>query len=142
MTVICAIACLMSIEASADTLRPVKVSSADIGGSLLKDVAVTEGSSGDAASDLVTFTSQDNAFQTGIFKSGPAHEEMTGPLGYPDHEFLYFIAGSVRRTSADGSVLEVGAGEAVTLPEGWIGKFDTRGYTKLYVLYHTGSSHQ
>lgn len=38
-------------------------------------------------------------------------------------------------TSADGSVMVVHAGEAVTLPRGWTGTVDTKGYTKLYATY-------
>jgi uncharacterized cupin superfamily protein len=61
---------------------------------------------------------------------------VKGPAGFPYNEFLYFISGSVTLTSSDGSVMVVHAGEAVTLPKGWTGLYDTQGYTKLYVTYN------
>ncbi|MDR7009378.1 putative cupin superfamily protein [Paraburkholderia strydomiana] len=92
---------------------------------------------GNKTTDVVTFTSSGTAFQTGVYKSGPDHETVEGPRGYLYNEFMYFISGSVKLTSSDGSVMKVRAGEAVTLPSGWTGKFDTEGYSKLYVDYHS-----
>lgn len=86
----------------------------------------------------MTFTSTDTAYQTGVFKSGPLSEEIKGPQGLPYNEFLYFLSGSVKLTSSDGEVMIVNAGEAVTIPKGWTGHFDTAGYTKIYVTYNPG----
>jgi uncharacterized cupin superfamily protein len=133
-----ALTCGMSVMvAQADTIKPMKDSKPDIAGAIfLRKDAVKEIHDGNATTDVVTFTSQDSAFQTGIFKSGPFHEVTKGPQGYPDNEFMYFISGSVTLTSSDGSVMVVHAGEGVTLPRGWTGIFDTQGYTKMYVTYN------
>lgn len=129
--------CIMTaVTAHAETITPVKISKPDIlGGIFERKDAEKEYRNGNSYADVVTFTSKDSTFQTGFYKSGPLHEEIKGPDGYPDNEFLYFISGSVTLTSADGSVVVVNAGEAVTLPKGWTGTFDTQGYTKLYVIH-------
>ena len=132
-----ALACAMFATSSqAEIIKPVKDSKADLAGVMFKRAdAVNETKGGNSTTDVVTFTSRDSAFQTGMFKSGPSHEEVKGPGGFPYNEFLYFISGGARLTSADGSVMVVNAGEAVTIPKGWIGMFDTKGYTKLYTTY-------
>lgn len=123
--------------AHAETVKPIKSSKHDIAGAIFqRNDSVHEDKDGNATTDVVTFSSSDTAFQTGVYKSGPTHEEIKGPQGFPYNEFLYFISGRVRLTSSDGSVMNVNAGEAVTLPKGWIGTFDTQGYTKLYVTYN------
>ncbi|GAB2881361.1 hypothetical protein GCM10027093_15830 [Paraburkholderia jirisanensis] len=128
---------VLSGAAHAEVIKPIKATQTEIAGNLFqrKD-AVHENKNGNATTDVVTFTSKDNAFQTGMYRSGPLHEvdDMAG--GYPYNEFMYFISGSVTLTSADGSVMTVHAGEAVTLPRGWTGTFDTKGYTKMYVTYN------
>lgn len=132
------LACSMTaMTAQADTIRPLKDSKSDIAGAIfLRKDAVKSNEGGGTTTDVVTFTSNDAAFQTGVFKSGPFHEVTKGPPGYPYNEFMYFISGSVTLTSSDGSVMVVKAGEAVTLPRGWTGHFDTQGYTKMYVTYN------
>ncbi|WMT79408.1 cupin domain-containing protein [Bradyrhizobium sp. Ash2021] len=123
--------------AQAETIKPIKASKHDIvGATFLRKDAVHEDKDDNASTDVVTFTSSNAAFQTGVYKSGSAHEEIKGPQGFPYNEFLYFSSGRVRLTSSDGSVMHVNAGEAVTLPKGWTGHFDTQGYTKLYVTYN------
>ena len=127
----------VKVEAAPPVLKPVKVSKSEIAGTIfLRKDAVNESKDGTTTTDVVTFTSGDSAFQTGIYKSGPFHEEIKDASGYPYNEFLYFLSGSVTFTSSDGSVMTVNAGEAVTLPKGWSGTFKTLGYTKLYVTYN------
>ncbi|KVG53737.1 cupin domain-containing protein [Burkholderia territorii] len=129
-------------SAHAETVKPVTMSNTDLAGALLARANASGKSEGnDSGTDVTTFTSTDTAFQTGIYRSGPSHEEIKGPGGLPYNEFLYFLSGSVKLTSADGSVMTVKAGEAVTLPKGWTGHFDTSGYTKLYAVYspHDGN---
>ena len=120
----------------AQTLHPVKVSKGDMAGAIFnRSDAVKKNEDGTPTADVVTYTSADHAYQTGVFKSGPLHEEIKEPQGLPYNEFLYFLSGSVKLTSSDGSSMVVNTGEAVTLPKGWTGQFDTQGYTKLYVTY-------
>lgn len=118
------------------TIKPIKLARSDLDGAVFrrKDAKKsTEG--GTPMIDVVGFTSPDSAYQTGVFKSGPSREVIEGPEGLAYTEFLYFLSGGVTLTSSDGSVMTVGTGEAVTLPKGWTGRFDTQGYTKLYVTY-------
>ena len=53
---------------------------------------------------------------------------------------MFFIEGSIKLTSLDGTVLQVGAGEGVAIPRGWKGHWSTQGYKKYYVTYDSGSS--
>jgi uncharacterized cupin superfamily protein len=127
----------LSGAAHAEVIKPIKATQTEIAGTIFqRNEAVHDNKNGNATTDVVTFTSKDNAFQTGMYKSGPLHEVDNMPGGYPYNEFMYFISGSVTLTSADGSVMTVHAGEAVTLPRGWTGTFDTKGYTKMYVTYN------
>ncbi|KVE07976.1 MULTISPECIES: cupin domain-containing protein [Burkholderia cepacia complex] len=127
----------ISNAACAQTIKPIKASASDLAGAIFArgDAAKQDAAPGHGA-DAVTFTSTDTAFQTGVYRSGPSHEEIAGPQGLPYNEFLYFLSGSVKLTSSDGSVMVVKTGEAVTLPKGWTGHFDTPGYTKLYATYN------
>ncbi len=121
--------------ANAEVIKPVKSSKADIGGAIYaRPTAVKDNANGVASTDVVTYDSQDKAFQTGMYKSGPMREENKAP-GLDHDEFLYFISGGVKLTSPDGSVLTVNAGESVTIPKGWVGIFETAGYSKIYVIY-------
>lgn len=123
--------------AQAETIKPVKESKHEIAGQIFqRPNAVKKTEGGNATTDVTAFTSRDSAFETGMYKSGPAHEEIKGPDGFPYNEFLYFISGGARLTSSDGSVMVVNAGEAVTIPKGWTGHFDTDGYTKMYATYN------
>src|SRR5215475_12950869 len=114
--------------AQTEVLKPIKVTKPEIGGTIFqrKDT-VHENKDGNATTDVVTFTSKDGGYQTGLYQSGPLHET---DKDYPYNEFLYFISGGATMTSTDGSVVTVHAGEAVTIPRGWRGTFDTKGYTK------------
>ncbi|RQR49536.1 DUF861 domain-containing protein [Burkholderia sp. Bp9140] len=126
----------ISSAACAETIKPIKASKSDLAGAIFARAdAVKKEAHGERSADVVTFTSTDTAYQTGVYRSGPSREEIAGPQGLPYNEFLYFLSGSVKLTSSDGSVMVVGTGEAVTLPKGWTGHFDTPGYTKLYVTY-------
>ncbi|MBN3776492.1 DUF861 domain-containing protein [Burkholderia sp. Ac-20345] len=127
---------MTSVDAHAETIKPIKASRSDLAGAIFNRAdAVKKDQGGETSADVATFTSTDNAYQTGVYRSGPSHEEIKGPHGLPYNEFLYFLSGSVKLTSSDGSVMLVKTGEAVTLPQGWTGHFDTPGYTKLYVTY-------
>jgi uncharacterized cupin superfamily protein len=131
---------MFSMSSQAEIIKPLKASTADLAGAVFRRAdAVHESKDGNSTTDVVTFTSKDSAFQTGLFKSGPLHEEIKGPGGFPYNEFLYFISGGARLTSSDGSVIVVSAGETVTIPKGWIGVFDTKGYTKLYTTYDSSA---
>lgn len=135
-TLVAASMCLAGM-AHADVIKPVKSTRSEVRGAIFKgpNARKEPGENGTAAIDAVTYTSQDGAFQTGMYKSGPMREEIAEAPGFPHEEFLHFLSGSVKLTSSDGSSMVVHAGESVTIPKGWTGVFETKGYTKIYVIY-------
>lgn len=136
------IGAVMSVGvAHAEVIKPIKSSRAEIAGTIFKRPdAVKEQVEGTPTVDVVTYTSKDSTFQTGMYKSGPMHEEIKDGPGFPHEEFLYFLSGSVKLTSSDGSSMVVNAGESVTIPKGWTGVFETKGYTKIYVIYDANAA--
>jgi uncharacterized cupin superfamily protein len=52
---------------------------------------------------------------------------------------MFFIAGTVTLTSADGQSLKIGPQEGVFVPRGWRGTWDSTPYRKYYV-YHDESA--
>ncbi len=53
----------------------------------------------------------------------------------PDHETVQLLAGRARLTNADGSSVELTAGDVLTLPKGWSGRWDIlETVRKLYVI--------
>ncbi|WP_244102097.1 cupin domain-containing protein [Burkholderia ambifaria] len=110
---------MTAVDAHAETIKPIKASKSDLAGAIFNRAdAVKKDEGGEPSADVATFTSTDNAYQTGVYRSGPSHEEIKGPHGLPYNEFLYFLSGSVKLTSSDGSVMLVKTGDAVTLPKG------------------------
>ena len=122
--------------ANAQALHPIKDSAADIAGAIFsRPDAVKKERAGHSSTDVVTYTSKDSKYETGMYTASASKFEVKGPKGYPDNEFMLFVKGGVTLTSSDGTVTEVKTGEAVTLPKGWTGAWDTQGYTKFYVTY-------
>lgn len=128
---------ITKVVSASPALQPVKMSKKDIAGSIfLREEAVHDNINGTPTTDVVTFTSEDAAFETGIFKSGPFYNEVKAP-GLPSNELLYFVEGDLKLTSSDGSIMNVKAGEAVTLPRGWTGIYESEyGYAKIYITYN------
>jgi uncharacterized cupin superfamily protein len=89
---------------------------------------------GATALELDTLTSNDGKFQSGMYKAGPEHNDYR-TAGYESYEFIYVITGSITLTPVNGKVNVVHPGEAVTIPRGWKGRWDSDGYTKLWVTY-------
>ena len=123
---------------AADAVHPVKMSKAQIAGDIFKDykpvVSENDNELGTyKTEDVETFLSADKQFDTGMFRSGPNRYEINEPYGVD--EFMYFLEGSVTLTSSDGTVMEIKAGDAVTIPSDWTGIWETKGYTKIYVIY-------
>ena len=82
--------------------------------------------------DVENFLSSDRKFDSGMYRSGAVRMTLE-PYGVD--EFMYFIEGGVTLTSADGTVTEIKAGDAVTIGKEWRGVWETAGYTKIYVIY-------
>jgi uncharacterized cupin superfamily protein len=118
----------------AAALKPVKVTAADAAGPVFKSrLAVRENSPTDGpTTDFVIMKSADGRFEAGLYEAGPSDVAIDS---YEEDEFMYFLEGGVKLTSADGTVLEAKAGEGVAIPKGWKGRWTTLGYRKYYVTY-------
>jgi uncharacterized cupin superfamily protein len=119
---------------------PARIAAADMDGSIFKrdDMNRTEHESGNVTLDVTSLKSSDGKFASGMYKSEKSYFEATDPYGVD--EFMYFIEGGVTLTSSDGSVMEIKAGDMVTIPKEWTGIWDTDGYTKIWVIYSADGS--
>ena len=119
---------------------PAKISKDDIGGKIFArpDMVKTKHDDGHTTLDVTTLMSSDKKFASGMYQSGKTYFEATDPYGVD--EFMYFLEGSVKLTSSDGTVKVINAGEAVTIPKEWTGIWDTEGYTKIWVIYSEDGS--
>ena len=129
----------LSAGAVAETLYPAKMSRDDIGGAIFerKGTVVTSDAGGEVL-DITSLMSSDKRFASGMYRAGPSRVEIPEPYGVD--EFMYFIEGGVTLTSSDGTVTEIGAGEAVTIAREWTGIWETEGYTKIWVIYSEDGS--
>ena len=125
---------------AAETVYPAHLTGADLGGAAFDrdDVPVTAGSDGTPILDVTSLLSSDGRFASGMYRAGKSRLEIGEPYGVD--EFMYFLEGGVRLTSSDGTVIEVTAGEAVTVPKEWTGIWETEGYTKIWVIYSADGS--
>jgi uncharacterized cupin superfamily protein len=80
------------------------------------------------------FKSSDEKFSSGVFSSTAGHVEFDS---YRVDEFCYIVSGEATLTAADGTVTQLKAGDAITIPKGWKGKWVTSGYTKFFVSYNS-----
>lgn len=122
-----------------DTVYPAELSRDDLSGRFLEGpdaVVVTE--DGDEVRDVTSLLSSDGRFASGMYRAGPSRWEITEPYGVD--EFMYFLEGGVTLTSSDGTVTEIEAGEAVTIPREWTGVWETDGYMKIWVIYSEDGS--
>jgi len=133
-------AALSSLHAEdSAVVTPAKISAADMTGDIFgrtNMIRTTEDNN--TTLDVTTLLSSDKKFASGMYQSQKVRYEITEPYGVD--EFMYFIKGGVTLTSADGSVQEINAGEAVTIPKEWTGTWDTEGYTKIWVIYSEDGS--
>ena len=130
----------MSANRESDGIRhPAKISEDDIAGKIFErpDMIETD-HGGNITLDVTTLLSSDNKFASGMYRSGKVRSEIDEPYGVD--EFMYFLEGGVTLTSLDGTVQEINAGEAVTIPKEWMGVWDTEGYTKIWVIYSEDGS--
>lgn len=116
--------------------KPVKVTAAAARGAVFqgKDAVQEKGADG-PATDVPKLKSRDGKFVAGLYSAGPSDTPIES---YSEDEFMFFLEGGVTLTSADGTVLQVKAGEGAFMPKGWKGRWTTKGYKKYYVTY---SSH-
>jgi len=117
-----------------DTVQPVKMSKAQIAGSIFEDYEpIVVDHNGNTTHDVEVFLSSNKQFDAGMYRSGKVRAEINEPYGV--NEYMHFLEGGVTLTSSDGTVTEIKAGDAVVIPAEWTGVWDTEGYTKIYVIY-------
>ena len=120
--------------------HPMKVPSASAAdGSVFQDPKAVShtGKAGNLTKWFEMLGTADGKYSAGTYSSTAVRFTTES---YPDNEFMLFIKGGVTLTSADGTVLEVHAGDGVVIPKGWKGVWDTPGYTKFYVTYDPAAS--
>ena len=133
------IAALAGNMAYAEQVYPAKLSVTDLAGAAFERPETVVTQEGDAQIlDFTSLKSSDGKFASGMYKAGPQTFDITEPYGVD--EFMFFLEGSVTLTSADGSVTTVNAGEAVTIPKEWMGRWETTGYRKIWVIYSEDGS--
>ena len=136
LTILCAMAFGSSMMTADDaTVKPAKISKADLGGEIFERPDMAERTHGDGhvTQSVTSLVSGDKSFSSGMYKSGKTRIDVTKPYGVD--EFMYFLEGGVTLTSSDGTELVINAGEAVTVPKEWTGVFETDGYMKIWVIY-------
>ncbi len=112
---------------------PVRISAEEAKGAIFSSPKAVISRRGAADTKWVEMLrSKDETMSAGIYEATASRSEIAS---YGEDEFMYFLKGGVTLTSADGTVTEVEAGDAVTIPKGWKGVWDTKGYTKFYVTY-------
>jgi len=132
------IALAMPAAASAqDNKHPIKVAGASLPDAVFSTPGATsrKNNAGDTIRNLSMHGSADGKLSSGVYDSQGKSNFNTGPQGYKVDEFMYFIKGGVKLTSADGTVTQVNAGDAVTLKKGWVGTWESPAYVKFYVIY-------
>ena len=126
----------LSVSAGANdhVVKPQKMSKTDIAGDIFSSPnMIRKEHPGGPSLDVTTLLSSDEKFATGMYKAGASRDEITEPWGVD--EFMFFLEGSVKLTSSDGSVQIINAGEGVTIPKEWTGIWETQGYRKIWVIY-------
>jgi uncharacterized cupin superfamily protein len=136
---IAALAVFFSSVTVAQVSYPAKLSEAALGGAAFADPSTTITEvEGEKTLDFTSLKSSDGKFASGMYKAGPQVFDITDPYGVD--EFMFFLEGSVILTSSDGTAMTVNAGEAVTIPKEWIGRWETEGYRKIWVIYSEDGS--
>jgi len=122
------------------SIYPAKISESDVAGKIFEreDVNRRERDNGNVTLDVTTLLSSDGKFASGMYRSGKSRLEIDEPYGVD--EFMFFLEGGVTLTSSDGSVMEVNAGEGVTIPKEWTGTWESDGYSKIWVIYSEDGS--
>ena len=81
---------------------------------------------------VALFTSADGKVEIGVWECTPGRFTADRSAS---SEFCHFISGRIEMTHADGSKVQLGAGDAIALPLGWKGEWRViEQVRKLYVI--------
>ena len=120
-------------------VKPTKISKEIVAGDIYNHPDMVKSTNnGNTTLDVTTFIGSDGKLGSGVYRSGKVRFEITEPYGVD--EFFYVLEGSITLISADGTVTETNAGEAVSIPKEWTGIWDTDGYSKIWVIYSEDGS--
>ena len=116
-----------------------KLSASDLAGAIFDrpETIISEGQGGPIL-DFTSLKASDGKFASGMYKAGPQVFDISEPYGVD--EFMFFLEGSVTLTPLGGDAVTINAGEAVTIPKEWRGKWETEGYRKIWVIYSADGS--
>jgi uncharacterized cupin superfamily protein len=116
------------------TNKPFKLTGVDAAGPVFTSKAAVKRNDPDdgPVTDVALLKSRDGLFQAGLYAAGPSDQPIES---YPYDEFIYVLEGRIKLISTDQSVLEAKAGESLSIPKGWKGRWTTQGYKKYYVIY-------
>lgn len=126
-----------------DSAALAKLSATDLAGAIFDHpstlVIESEGEGeGGPILDFTSLKASDGKFASGVYKAGPQVFEIDEPYGVD--EFMFFLEGSVTLTPMGGDPVVINAGEAVTIPKEWRGRWETEGYRKIWVIYSADGS--
>lgn len=141
---IVAVTTLFAAAQAEDVVRPTLLSGADIDSDIFAttkaevEAKKTPAGAEYTTEDYMPFTSSDEKLFVGMYRTVGHHRfEVTEAYGVD--EYMHFIKGGVTLTSSDGSVMEIKAGDSVSIPKEWTGVWESDGYEKIYVIYETTS---
>lgn len=133
--IIATLSLVAATPAAAEVAHPLKVPTTSAIGPIFADPkTILEDHKGVKTKWYEMLASKDKKMSAGVYESGATRDEIAS---YGEDEFMYFLKGTVTLTSADGTITNIKAGDAVTIPKGWKGVWDTPGYTKYYVTYES-----
>lgn len=127
---------LALVAASAQGAHIVRIAGQDPSALATPDTEV-KGHDGQVVKRREILRSADAAFEAGIASMQVYHEAVES---HPVDEFIFALEGQAKLTSADGSVLEVVTGDAIFIPRGWQGKWETQGFREVFVRYESKTS--
>lgn len=133
------LAALATATLAEDSAVLAKLSAIDLAGAIFDNPStlVTEGEGGPIL-DFTSLKASDGKFASGVYKAGPQVFEIDEPYGVD--EFMFFLEGSVTLTPTGRDSITINAGEAVTIPKEWRGRWESEGYRKIWVIYSADGS--
>jgi uncharacterized cupin superfamily protein len=139
LAVVIGLAVSVQSGAQESEVVPAKISKDEFAGKIFdRPDTEKETNGGNTTLSATSFTNSDENFSTGVWRTGKLQFEQTEPWGVD--EFLYIIDGSLTVTSSDGTVQVISAGEAITIPKEWTGRWDTEGFTQIWAIYSEDGS--
>ena len=122
---------------AAGSTKVIHISSKDLSADALatSDTQITT-TNGTTSRTRVLIESADKRFHAGLYSTGPTTVSIAS---YPVDEFLLIVDGNIRLTAVDGKVLQAGPGDAVFVPSGWQGQWQSDGFKEVFAAYEVAA---